>query len=66
MAENNELDKTLWTAADKLRSNTDAVEYKHVFFALIFPKYISDFFNSLHQKLLQTSKPGSLSWICED
>lgn len=51
MAENNELEKTLWAAADKLRSNMDAAEYKHVVLGLIFLKYISDAFYDLHQKL---------------
>jgi type I restriction enzyme M protein len=32
---------TLWQAADKLRSNMDAAEYKHVALGLIFLKYIS-------------------------
>jgi type I restriction enzyme M protein len=32
----------LWHAADKLRSNMDAAEYKHVVLGLIFLKYISD------------------------
>lgn len=30
MAENNELEKTLWQTANKMRSNIDAAEYKHV------------------------------------
>ncbi len=51
MAENNELEKTLWAAADKLRSNMDAAEYKHVVLGLIFLKYISDAFNDLYLKL---------------
>jgi len=33
---------TLWQAADKLRNNMDAAEYKHVVLGLIFLKYISD------------------------
>jgi type I restriction enzyme M protein len=28
----------LWLAADKLRSNMDAAEYKHVVLGLIFPR----------------------------
>jgi hypothetical protein len=32
----------LWLAADKLRNNMDAAEYKHVVLGLIFLKYISD------------------------
>ncbi len=51
MAENNELEKTLWLAADKMRSNMDAAEYKHVVLGLIFLKYISDAFNDMHAKL---------------
>ncbi len=51
MAENNELEKTLWAAADKLRSNMDAAEYKHIVLGLIFLKYISDAFYDLHKKL---------------
>ena len=38
---------TLWQAADKLRSNMDASEYKHVVLGLIFLKYISDSFEEL-------------------
>ena len=41
------LEKTLWTAADKMRSNMDAAEYKHVVLGLIFLKYISDAFSEL-------------------
>ncbi len=52
MANNNELEKTLWAAADKLRSNMDAAEYKHVVLGLIFLKYISDAFNDLYEKLV--------------
>jgi type I restriction enzyme M protein len=36
---------TLWQAADKLRGNLDAAEYKHVVLGLIFLKYISDAFD---------------------
>ncbi|MCS6996686.1 MAG: type I restriction-modification system subunit M, partial [Casimicrobiaceae bacterium] len=39
-----ELDKKLWTAADRLRANVDAAVYKHVVLGLIFLKYISDAF----------------------
>ena len=47
MSETNELEKTLWQAADKLRNNMDAAEYKHVVLGLIFLKYISDAFDEL-------------------
>ncbi len=42
----------LWLAADKLRNNMDAAEYKHVVLGLIFLKYISDSFEEHHTKLL--------------
>src|SRR5216110_3215439 len=42
----------LWLAADKLRSNMDAAEYKHVVLGLIFLKYISDSFAEHHAKLV--------------
>lgn len=41
----------LWRAADALRSNMDAAEYKHVVLGLIFLKYISDAFEEQHSKL---------------
>ena len=44
-------EKKLWEAADKLRSNMDAAEYKHVVLGLIFLKYISDAFNEVHEQL---------------
>ena len=46
------LEKQLWKAADKLRKNIDAAEYKHVLLGLIFLKYISDSFDAVHVKLL--------------
>jgi type I restriction enzyme M protein len=42
----------LWLAADKLRNNMDAAEYKHVVLGLIFLKYISDTFEEHRAKLL--------------
>jgi type I restriction enzyme M protein len=40
----------LWRAADALRSNMDAAEYKHVVLGLIFLKYISDVFEEKHRE----------------
>ena len=45
------LENQLWKAADKLRKNIDAAEYKHVVMGLIFLRYISDAFNKLYEKL---------------
>jgi type I restriction enzyme M protein len=44
-------EEKMWKAADKLRNNMDAAEYKHVVLGLIFLKYISDAFGVLHEKL---------------
>jgi type I restriction enzyme M protein len=41
----------MWMAADKLRNNMDAAEYKHVVLGLIFLKYISDSFIELYEEL---------------
>lgn len=49
----------LWKAADKLRNNMDAAEYKHVVLGLIFLKYITDAFNELHKRLLAQSGQGA-------
>ena len=40
-AKDEPLERQLWKAADKLRKNIDAAEYKHVVLGLIFLKYIS-------------------------
>ena len=42
---------TLWSAAEKLKGNMDAGEYKHVVLGLIFLKYISDAFEERHTAL---------------
>lgn len=49
---NESLEQKLWKAADKLRKNIDAAEYKHIALGLIFLKYISDAFEELHLKLV--------------
>lgn len=46
-----DLEKTLWAAADKLRNNMDAAVYKHVVLGLIFLKYISDQFDEIYNEL---------------
>lgn len=43
----------LWKAADKLRKNIDAAEYKHVVLGLIFLKYISDSFEAHYNLLVE-------------
>ncbi|MBU0476904.1 type I restriction-modification system subunit M, partial [Patescibacteria group bacterium] len=46
-----EFEKALWKAADKLRGNIDASEYKNVVLGLLFLKYVSDSFYQRHSKL---------------
>lgn len=52
-------EKQLWSAADALRSNMDAAEYKHVVLGLIFLKYISDAFEEMHAKLEAEKDQGA-------
>ncbi len=49
----------LWQAADALRNNMDAAEYKHVVLGLIFLKYISDAFEAKHVELESQRKQGA-------
>ena len=59
--------QTLWKAADKLRAQMDAAEYKHIVLGLIFLKYISDTFVKQQEKIRQSvSDPSSDYFISED
>jgi type I restriction enzyme M protein len=49
----------LWAAADALRNNMDAAEYKHVVLGLIFLKYISDAFDAKHVELEAKRSEGA-------
>ena len=53
------LETQLWKAADKLRKNIDAAEYKHVVLGLIFLKYISDAFEALYTQLKAEEDMGA-------
>jgi type I restriction enzyme M protein len=44
-------EEKMWAAADKLRNNMDAAEYKHIVLGLIFLKYISDAFIETYNEL---------------
>lgn len=46
-------EEKLWQAADKLRNNMDASEYKHVVLGLIFLKYVSDSFQEKWNELME-------------
>jgi len=47
----NDLDKHLWTAANKLLPMLDAAVYKHVVLGLVFLKYVSDAFKQRRTEL---------------
>ena len=46
-----DFEKQLWSAADRLRGNIDASEYKHIVLGLLFLKYISDAFYQRREQL---------------
>ena len=59
--------ETLWKAADKLRNQMDAAEYKHIVLGLIFLKYISDSFDIQKNNIKEMiSDPKSDLFISED
>ena len=59
--------QTLWKAADKLRDQMDAAEYKHIVLGLIFLKYISDSFVKQQAEVQKTvSEPASEYFISTD
>ena len=54
------LEQTLWDAADKMRGNLEAAEYKHVALGLVFLKYVSDAFEQRRRFLVEaTADPDS-------
>lgn len=54
-----DIKKTLWATADKLRANMDAAEYKHLVLGLIFLKYISDTFAARRAEVVaRLADPG--------
>lgn len=52
-------EEKLWKAADKMRNNMDAGEYKHVVLGLVFLKFISDAFEERHEQLIQQKSQGA-------
>ena len=73
-----DIKKTLWATADKLRANMDAAEYKHLVLGLIFVKYISDTFaarraeltkrltNPADEYFFHDAQPGDIEAELED
>lgn len=52
----NELEKKLWTSANKLLPSLDASQYKHVVLGLVFLKYVSDSFDIRRKQLAEQFK----------
>ena len=61
-----DIKKTLWATADKLRANMDAAEYKHIVLGLIFVKYISDTFQSRRAELIRKFADGQDDYYLAD
>lgn len=47
-----DLEKKLWTSANKLLPSLDAAVYKHVVLGMVFLKYVSDSFETRCQELI--------------
>lgn len=58
--------RILWQAADKLRVNMDAAEYKHLVLGLIFVKYVSDSFETRRAQLVRDFADPQSEWFLED
>jgi type I restriction-modification system DNA methylase subunit len=60
-----EMKKTLWEAADKLRAQMDAAEYKHLVLGLIFLKYVSDAFEERRREIPELVADQGIPMSCE-
>ena len=61
-----DIKKTLWATADKLRANMDAAEYKHIVLGLIFVKYISDTFQTRRAELMHKFADSQDDYYLQD
>ena len=61
-----DIKKTLWATADKLRANMDAAEYKHLVLGLIFVKYVSDTFAARRAELISRFADASDDYFLHD
>jgi len=61
-----DIKKTLWATADKLRANMDAAEYKHLVLGLIFVKYVSDTFAARRAELKRRFADASDDYFLPD
>jgi len=61
-----DIKKTLWATADKLRANMDAAEYKHLVLGLIFVKFVSDTFAARRAELIRRFADESDDYFLHD
>jgi type I restriction enzyme M protein len=61
-----DIKKTLWATADKLRANMDTAEYKHLVLGLIFVKYVSDTFAARRAELTRRFADESDDYFLHD
>ncbi len=61
-----DIKKTLWATADKLRTNMGAAEYKHLVLSLIFVKYISDTFAARRADLVTQLTNPTDDYFCHE
>ncbi len=62
-----EIEKELWSAADKLRGSIDASDYKNIVLGLLFLKYISDaFYERKYQLEKLTTDKSNKQWYVSD
>lgn len=62
-----DLEKKLWTSADKLLPSLDAAVYKHVVLGMVFLKYVSDSFETRRQELMKAfADPDNDYYLGED
>lgn len=60
------IEATLWEAANKLRSNMDAAEYKHVVLGLVFLRYVSEVFARRKAELKSLVEDPKSDYYLED
>jgi len=56
-----DLEKKLWTSANKLLPSLDAAHYKHVILGMVFLKYVSDSFKTRQDELKLLLRQKSMS-----
>jgi len=61
----NDLEKKLWTSANKLLPSLDASQYKHVMLGLVFLKYVSDSFEIRAKELTEQFKSAEHEYFLD-